>query len=468
MLDGPEQDYAPAKAPARRSPAAEGRLPRDYSEDFAPAGDAERPVRRSAAPSDGRARIKLTLRGRLLATLWGRIGTGLALLAVTGVMIWLLMVTRTFLLHDARFRIASPAAIELEGNRHLTRPQLLAVFADDIERNIFRLSLDERRAQLEAMPWVEHATVMRLLPGRVRVALVERTPVAFVRQGGHIGLVDAHGVLLDMGAGAHYSFPVVTGIAESDPLSTRAARMKIFTQFVTDLDSMGEKNSDALSEVDLSNPEDVKALVEEHSSAVLVHFGDDHFLDRFRKVKELLPQWHAQYPNLASADMRYEHEIPLAMAAAAPAPAAIKLVAPAPRPAAARPVPPKPVKAHPTAAAVAHPHAVHPVVPAHEAAWAPLKAPAHIPASHAALPHPLATLPTPETGFIQPVVAKPWQPPAHAVTLPATPAKPSAPGTVSASARASFPAHGAPGKKPAAGKPLSQTIPHPSDQAAPR
>jgi hypothetical protein len=100
------------------------------------------------------------------------------------------------------------------------------------------IPLAQRRAELESLPWVEHATVMRLLPNRVRVAIVERTPVAFVRQGSQIGLVDANGVLFDLpgrsycqraktargtpwksGTAAaarnapHYSFPVLTGIS---------------------------------------------------------------------------------------------------------------------------------------------------------------------------------------------------------------------------------------------------------------
>ena len=41
---------------------------------------------------------------------------------------------------------------------------------------------------------------MRLLPDQIRVTLVERQPVAFVRHGQQIGLVDANGVLLDMPA----------------------------------------------------------------------------------------------------------------------------------------------------------------------------------------------------------------------------------------------------------------------------
>ena len=114
------------------------------------------------------------------------------------------------------------------------------------------IPLSERREELESLPWVEHATVMRLLPNRVRVAIVERTPVAFVRQGTQIGLVDANGVLLECparrwrrrrrGCRTHYSFPVLTGISAGDPLSTRAARMRIYLGFVAALDAGGREH----------------------------------------------------------------------------------------------------------------------------------------------------------------------------------------------------------------------------------
>ncbi len=227
------------------------------------------------------------------------------------------MVARNALMHDDRFMIPSSSAIEFQGNEHVTRAQLLSIFGEDVERNIFRVPLDERKAALESLPWVEHATVMRLLPNHLRVSLVERTPVAFVRQGNHIGLVDANGVLLDMPtdvqANAHYSFPVVTGISPNDPLSVRAARMKIYEKFTSDLDSGGDKISRSLSEVDLSNPEDVRALIPDHSSEVLVHFGEDSFLERYRKFEEHLPEWRTQYPKLASVDMRYEQQVVLQM-----------------------------------------------------------------------------------------------------------------------------------------------------------
>ena len=224
---------------------------------------------------------------------------------------------RSFLLHDERFVIPSSSSIEFQGNAHVTRAQLLSIFGGDVERNIFTVSLAERRAEMERLPWVAHATVMRLLPNRMRVSIVERTPVAFVRQGSHIGLVDANGVLLDMPAetkpDARYSFPVVTGIVAEDPLSTRAARMKIYERFTTELDGSGEKISQGLSEVDLSNPEDVKALIPDKSNEILVHFGDVDFLDRYKRFEEHLPEWRTVYPKLSSVDMRYERQVVLEM-----------------------------------------------------------------------------------------------------------------------------------------------------------
>ncbi len=90
---------------------------------------------------------------------------------------------------------------------------------------------------------------------------------------------------VDAKTNEHYSFPVVTGISAEEPLSTRAARMKIFERFTSELDGSGEKISEKLSEVDLSNPEDVQALIPDHSTEILVHFGEDNFLERYRRVQ---------------------------------------------------------------------------------------------------------------------------------------------------------------------------------------
>jgi cell division protein FtsQ len=266
-----------------------------------------------------RARRRVPVRRGLIPTsLWGRIGAATAVVLAIGALLLLTLGIRNFFRDDPRFRIAASSSIQIIGNSQVTRAELLSVFGSDLGRNIFFVPLRQRRAALEGLPWVEHATVMRLLPDQLRVAIVERTPVAFVRQGNTIGLVDAHGILLHLPPAAmaakHYSFPVVTGISAKDPISVRAARMHLYQQFISDLDSGGSKVSPQLSEVDLSDPEDIWALLPEQGSDIQVHFGDSDFLARYRSYQRHLPEWRQQYPHLASVDMRYENQVVLDMA----------------------------------------------------------------------------------------------------------------------------------------------------------
>ncbi len=74
--------------------------------------------------------------------------------------------------------------------------------ASDIDRNIFFVPLEQRKKQLEQIPWVQSASVMRLLPNRLKIVVKERTPVAFVEVNSHIELIDANGVIMDLPAEA--------------------------------------------------------------------------------------------------------------------------------------------------------------------------------------------------------------------------------------------------------------------------
>ncbi|HEY6446125.1 MAG TPA: FtsQ-type POTRA domain-containing protein [Acidobacteriaceae bacterium] len=251
-------------------------------------------------------------------TRWGKIGLAAGSVTALAAGMTLAMATRNFLDTDPRFRIDSADSIQTVGNSQLSRYDLLSVFGSDIGRNLFFVPLAARRAELEHYPWVQRATVMRILPNQLRVEVAERTPIAFVNVGGRIELADGAGVILNMSpqeiAAKHYSFPVVRGINPGDPLSMRGARMAIYQRFLHDLDSGGEKVSTQLSEVDLSDPEDVRATVAAGNSDMKLQFGQEDFLARWRNYAAHIGQWRGQYPNLAGVDLRYEHEVVLKMA----------------------------------------------------------------------------------------------------------------------------------------------------------
>jgi cell division protein FtsQ len=253
------------------------------------------PVKRSALPRKALDRVKILLLVLL-------VGGTIALVAIT---------FYRYTTQSWRFQIDSSDNIELLDAHNVSRAQVLDVFSSDLDRNIFFVPLDERKKQLEQIPWVESATVMRLLPNRLNIAVSERTPVAFVEINSHIALIDMHGVVMEMPPGqqATYSFPVIVGTTDAEPLSTRAARMKIYSQLIKELDSGGTQYSRDLSDVDLSDPDDVKATVSDPQGAVLVHLGSSNFLDRFRVYVSHVQEWRTQFKPLKSVDLRYQHQV---------------------------------------------------------------------------------------------------------------------------------------------------------------
>ncbi len=306
------------------SPAPAGALHRVYPSGYQGQAAAEEISAEAYVPQRGSYGRRL--RGGLPRSVAGRVLLGSGVFVVLGGLALTVAGVRQFLLRDPRFLISSSSLIAISGNEHISRAEVVGVFGSDLERNIFKVPLAERQADLERLPWVAHATVMRLLPNHLRIQLTERTPVAFTRQGTQIGLVDGDGVLLDMppeSAGdPHYSFPVLTGLGPGDAPELRAARMEVYRRFMAELATAGAKVTQSLSEVDVTNPEDVKALVTNDGADILVHFGDEDFLERYRAFEQHLPEWRTQYPKLASADMRYERQVVLEMQPGTPAPLA--------------------------------------------------------------------------------------------------------------------------------------------------
>jgi len=111
--------------------------------------------------------------------------------------------------------------IEVTGNHIVSREAVLQQFVHDRGRSVLRIPLDVRRGGLEDISWVESATVQRILPSRIRVDLTERAPIAFLRNGTELALIDAHGVILERPRDEDLQFPVIPPLRKH---ATRGAR----------------------------------------------------------------------------------------------------------------------------------------------------------------------------------------------------------------------------------------------------
>ena len=292
-----EELYPLTDESADREPLDDARLVDLEADEESPflRGQKRIPVRRGAIP-------KKTAH-RLLWVLLALVACGLVAIAGAGVY--------RYGERSWRFRIDSSDQIEMTGAQHVTHGQIMEVMGGDIGRNIFFIPLAQRKVQLEQIPWVESASVMRFVPNRLRVEIHERTPVAFARVGSHVSLIDAGGTLMELSPGGKrkYSFPVITGMNSGEPLSTRAARMKNYNELVRQLDAGGAHNSQALSEVDLTDTEDTKVVVSDPNGEVLVHLGSANYLQRYQTYVANVQKWREKYQKLESVDLRFDGQI---------------------------------------------------------------------------------------------------------------------------------------------------------------
>jgi cell division protein FtsQ len=256
-------------------------------------------------------------RGALPRKTASRVRNGVVVLLVLAALGTAVYAARNFAMHSWRFRVRGESDIELAGEAPNSRAQVLEKMHEEIGRNIFQISLQERKQELEKISWVERASVIRLWPNRLRVIVKERTPVAFVALGERIKLIDAHGVVMELppGVRSDYSFPVILGMSESEPLSTRAPRMTTFMRLMRELDE-GDGSGQAkaqysrnLDEVDLSDPEDVKVVTKGGSGPILLHLGNESFLPRFMVFLSNVQKWEQERGKLESVDLRYGREV---------------------------------------------------------------------------------------------------------------------------------------------------------------
>ncbi len=208
-----------------------------------------------------------------------------------------------------RFRIESSDNIGVSGIENVSKAQIMEVMGADIGRNIFFVPLSQQKAQLEQIPWVASASVMRFVPNRLEVEIQERTPVAFARVGPRIFLIDAGGTLMELPQKHKYSFPVILGMNPGEPLSTRVPRMKAYNGLVQELDSSGARYSQDLSEVDVSDLENIKVRVNDPAGDVLVELGASDYSKRYRTYVSHVREWRQQFQKLESVNLRYDNQV---------------------------------------------------------------------------------------------------------------------------------------------------------------
>jgi cell division protein FtsQ len=215
-----------------------------------------------------------------------------------------------FLLHSPKVLLLKPEQVEVTGNHMVSREAVLAPFYKDRGRSVLRIPLEARRGDVEKIAWVQSASVQRILPNRVRIEVSERTPIAFVRNGSEIALIDEFGKILDRPRGEDFRFPIVTGVTDSMSDADRQKRMQNYQAFIHAIDIAQPHSSEQVSEVDLANPKELRVVMAgipgtKSAQAVTLFFNQSDFAARYAAVVQNFAAWQAQNGCVQAIDMRY-------------------------------------------------------------------------------------------------------------------------------------------------------------------
>jgi cell division protein FtsQ len=96
--------------------------------------------------------------------------------------------------NGAGFNIASVA---LTGNKHLNREEILATAGVTGRASLLFFDVADARARLLTNPWIATATVQKLLPDRLVIAITERQAFALWQKAGRVGVIADDGTVLE-------------------------------------------------------------------------------------------------------------------------------------------------------------------------------------------------------------------------------------------------------------------------------
>lgn len=213
--------------------------------------------------------------------------------------------------------------IDVQGHHYLSEGEVLSLLDGLRGHSMLTVDLDEWRGRLKASPWVQDAAIRHVLPGRVAVALVERTPFGIARLGEGLFLVDRQGVVIDA-YGPNYAdldLPIIAGLAHAGSAGELELGEARATLAARVLDTLAARRSlaERISEVDVSNLHD--AVVTLKDDPVVLHLGEELFLERLQSYVELAPVLRERVPAIDYVDMRFGERVfvgPRTARAAAP------------------------------------------------------------------------------------------------------------------------------------------------------
>jgi len=201
--------------------------------------------------------------------------------------------------------------LSVRGHHRLSTGEVLALVDGLRGQNILTIRISEWQQRLLASPWVERATIRRVLPATLEITIDERVPMGVGRIGTSLYLIDASGVIVDEygPAYADIDLPIIDGLA-SAPAEGGALIDPARTDFAARvLDSLSTRPELAkrVSQIDVTDLHDAVVILDDDTA--LLRLGDEDFVARVQQYLDLQPALRERLASIDYVDLRFDERL---------------------------------------------------------------------------------------------------------------------------------------------------------------
>lgn len=195
----------------------------------------------------------------------------------------------------------------VRGHERMSTGEVLSLVEGLRGQNILGISLDEWQNKLLTSPWVESATIRRVLPATLEITVHERRPMGIGRIGATMYLIDHKGVIVDEygPAYADLDLPIIDGLgaAPQDGGSIVDATRAEFAARVMAALSTRPEMAEQVSQIDVSDLHDAVVILD--GDPALLRLGDTEFVARLQQYIDLAPALRERLSAIDYVDLRF-------------------------------------------------------------------------------------------------------------------------------------------------------------------